>query len=147
TITTLEVLNLTGPVTTSPASTSATLAGSLALTTSTTFTVADGSAAQDLVVSAVLSGTGGLTKQGAGTMVLSANNTYTGTTGINAGTLLVNGSQPGSLASLNGGTLGGAGTTGAVLSGSAVGSKLSPGTTGAGRLTVGGLTLNGNVTY
>src|SRR5205814_361468 len=38
----------------------------------------------------------GLTKAGAGILVLSAANTYTGTTSINAGLLRIDGSQPGS---------------------------------------------------
>ena len=39
-----------------------------------------------------LSGTGGLTKQGEGLLNLTGNNTYTGPTTVNAGTLKVNGS-------------------------------------------------------
>ena len=41
-------------------------------------------------ISTVLVGTQGLTKEGAGTLVLSGNNTYTGNTVVNAGTLVVN---------------------------------------------------------
>ncbi len=45
--------------------------------------------AHDIDVSAVISGTGGLNKNGAGTLTLSATNTYSGATTVNAGTLLV----------------------------------------------------------
>jgi autotransporter-associated beta strand protein len=72
------------------------------LGTNTDFNVGDvtSSAATDLTISAPLinrngefgNGAGGLTKSGAGTMVLSATNTYTGATTISAGTLLVSGS-------------------------------------------------------
>jgi len=54
-----------------------------------TFTVADAtsSTAADLIVSAPLVGSGNLVKAGAGTMQLSAVNTYTGNTTVSAGTL------------------------------------------------------------
>ncbi len=55
------------------------------------FDVQDGAAAQDLLVSGRISkggeGNGAIVKNGAGTMVLSGNNTYTGNTTINAGVL------------------------------------------------------------
>jgi filamentous hemagglutinin family protein len=63
-----------------------TLSGNLSLGTATrTFTINDSTGAtRDLVVSANISGTGGLTKAGTGTLVLSGNNTYSGTTTLNA---------------------------------------------------------------
>ncbi len=69
---------------------STTSTGPLALGASRTFTVNDGNAADDLTVSAVISGlTFGITKNGAGTLVLSGNNSYTGANTINGGTLAV----------------------------------------------------------
>jgi fibronectin-binding autotransporter adhesin len=72
------------------------------------FNIADGVAGDDLIANAVLqngAGTGGLTKNGAGTMVLSGTvgNTYTGPTTVNAGVLVLNKTAgqtavPGSLA-------------------------------------------------
>lgn len=69
----------------------ATIAGNLALGATRTFTINDSTAtASDLTVSATVSGTNsGITKAGAGTMVLTGTNTYTGPTTINAGTLSV----------------------------------------------------------
>ena len=66
-----------------------------------TFTIFDGSASTDMLISAPIVGnaSAGLTKDGAGTLELSAANTYLGTTTVNAGQLLVNAS--GSLASGN----------------------------------------------
>lgn len=56
-----------------------------------TFTITDGVAASDLVVSSVIDGTGteGLTKTGAGRLELDADETYTGATTINAGDVQV----------------------------------------------------------
>mgnify|MGYP002622846463 CR=1 FL=1 len=65
----------------------------LELTGMRTFTVADGGAAIDLDIGVPIYGTGGLTKDGAGLMQLSTDqsNTYAGTTTVNAGTLQIGG--------------------------------------------------------
>jgi len=91
-------------------STTSTISGSgiglgAAAVASTTFNVADGAAATDLLVSGVLrdgpgptwpnSQTSSLVKTGAGTMVLTGTNTYSGETTVKAGTLLVSGSNTG----------------------------------------------------
>ena len=58
--------------------------------TGITFDVAEGTATTDLLVSASItedSGGRGITKEGAGTMSLTGNNTYTGTTDVNVGVL------------------------------------------------------------
>src|SRR5262249_13560079 len=114
----------------------------------TAFNVADGFALSDLVVSAALSGLGTLRKQGTGTMVLTGTSTsFLGTTRVEVGRLLVNGNITNSPVVLAGGTLGGSGTTGNVNNVAGVASTLSPGDTGAGRLSTGALTLGSDVTY
>jgi autotransporter-associated beta strand protein len=70
----------------------ATISCPVALGGTRTITVADdGTAANDLTMSGVVSGTGfGVTKNGEGTLYLSGLNTYTGAVTIGAGTLLAN---------------------------------------------------------
>ena len=88
---------------------------------------------------------GGLTKNGTGTLTLTAADIYAGATVVNQGTLLVNGSlTTGQVIVTNNATLGGTGViTGAVTVAS--GATLSPGVT-LGTLTVSNnLTLAGNL--
>ena len=66
----------------------------------------------DLTVAGILSGTGSLTKMGAGVLSLTNQNSYTGTTTVDAGTLTIAGAVngPGGLVTVaNGATLGGSG--------------------------------------
>ncbi|CAN5589595.1 hypothetical protein BH09VER1_BH09VER1_40860 [soil metagenome] len=93
-------------------------------------------------ISSVLTGTGGLSKLGEGTLVLSAANTYTGNTDVTAGTLQVDGSLQSAAVNVTGtSTLSGSGTiAGAVTIAS--GASLTPGSNGPGTLTTGALTLN-----
>jgi fibronectin-binding autotransporter adhesin len=79
---------------------------------------------------------GGLTKSGTGTLTLAAANTYTGTTTVTAGTLLVNGSLAG-VATVTGGTLGGSGSIAGPVTVAAA--TLSPGNS------PGTITLNGGL--
>ena len=97
--------------------------------------------ADSLVFGGSISGTGGVVKDGAGTLSLNGASTYSGSTIVNSGTLLVNGSLGATAVSIgNGATLGGIGSiAGDVTVGS--GATLSPGMS-PGTLTVGSLNLS-----
>ena len=86
----------------------------------------------------------GLEKNGSGTLTLSGVSTaMTGTTTVNAGTLLVTGSISGSATTVLGGTLSGTGTVGAlsVNAGGTVAPGASPGILNSGSTTFNGGTL------
>jgi len=88
-------------------------------------------------LSETIGGTGGIVKQGAGTLVLSGANTYTGATEVGAGTLSVNGSSTSSTTTVDSGaTLGGSGTI--------TGDIVNNGNVAPGDPTT--LTVNGNYT-
>jgi len=88
----------------------------------------------NVATSQALTGTGGLEKLGAGSLTLSANNTYAGTTTVSEGLLKVNGSV-GSVAVSSGGSLGGSGTTGSLLVNGTLTPGNSPGTLNTGSQT------------
>jgi autotransporter-associated beta strand protein len=123
-----------------------TLSGPVTLTGSRTLTVTD-TAGATIAGAIGQSPSGlGLTKAGAGTLVLSASNTYAGATTVSGGTLLVNGSITSSVTVANGATLGGSGSTGAVTVLS--GGVLLPGRSGQpGILSIGGVNWNGGANF
>ncbi|MFZ5494973.1 MAG: beta strand repeat-containing protein [Verrucomicrobiota bacterium] len=75
--------------------------GTLGLGANRTFTIGDSTATtSDLAISSVISGTSfGISKQGAGTLVLSGANSYTGATTLSAGTLSISDVANGGVAS------------------------------------------------
>lgn len=87
----------------------------------------------------------GLDKVGTVTWTLGGNNTYTGTTAVTEGTLLVNGNQgssSGAVSVASGATLGGTGTIGGSIN-AAVGSTVAPGTSIGTLTTTAPVTLSG----
>ena len=76
--------------------------------------VTDSHASGANTVSLATGGTGGLTKNGAATLSLSGNNTYSGTTTVSAGTLQISGGQLQSPVTVSGGALAGNGTVGPI---------------------------------
>ena len=119
-----------------------------------TFSAANG---QSITVAstALITGSGALTKAGPGMLTLAGANSYTGATNVTAGTLLVNGAQSGTglvTVSGSGTMLGGTGSLAAPVS--VTTGTLDAGTNAAaagsaasvGRLTVGALTLSNTAT-
>lgn len=95
----------------------------------------------DLALPNLISGAGSITKSGTGTATLTADNSYSGTTTVNAGgTLRINGTQSGTgnVNVSSGGTLGGSGTLPGVVN-IVSGATLAPGA-GIGTFTTGSAT-------
>lgn len=99
----------------------------------------------DFSYAGVITGNGSVRQIGTGTTTLSGNHTYTGTTQVNAGTLLVNGSLAAASAVTVGadGTLGGTGTVGGSTT---INGAIAPGANNIGTLETGALSLNANST-
>ena len=98
----------------------------------------------NLTVSGQISGSGAIIKDGPGLLVLNGSNTYTGSTTVNAGALIVNGDQSaatGLTQILSGGTLGGKGIIGGSVSADN-GATISPGLTATEAVT---LTVKGDL--
>jgi fibronectin-binding autotransporter adhesin len=116
--------------------------GGAARTLTLTGTNADNNTLSPLIADAAAAtgvNTVNVAKSGTGKWILAGNNTYTGTTTVNAGTLLINGNQTGAGATTvaAGATLGGSGTLGGALTNNGI---VSPGAS------VGTLNVNGNTT-
>jgi fibronectin-binding autotransporter adhesin len=89
-----------------------------------------------------IGGTGGLEKNGVGTLILSGSSNYSGDTDVSAGTLAVNGVLGGNVTVASGATLGGSGSIAGLVT---VNGILSPGNS-PGELTLGSLVLGGTST-
>ncbi|AYU92585.1 autotransporter serine protease [Serratia sp. LS-1] len=86
-----------------------------------------------------ISGHGGLTKEGMGTLVMTGNNTYSGPTLVNQGRLAINGSVTSDVSVQSGGIVGGSGTVGSLTA--RRGGTVAPGNS------IGTLNVAGNVSF
>jgi len=91
------------------------------------------------VWSNAISGHGGLTKQGIGTLVLTGANTYAGPTRVNEGLLAINGSVTSAVTVQNAGILGGSGSVGSLTA--RRGGTVAPGNS------IGTLNVANNVSF
>ncbi|UAK24025.1 beta strand repeat-containing protein [Sphingomonas nostoxanthinifaciens] len=95
--------------------------------------------ASDTAFAGTITGSGSFTKSGAGRLVLTGNESYSGGTTVAGGILSVNGSLASPVTVTSGGTLGGTGTVGAVTI--AAGGTYAPGNS------IGTQTVAGNLTF
>ena len=86
-----------------------------------------------------ISGHGGLTKEGMGTLVMTGANTYSGPTLVNQGRLAINGSVTSAVSVQSGGIVGGSGTVGSLIA--RRGGTVAPGNS------IGTLNVAGNVSF
>jgi autotransporter-associated beta strand protein len=101
----------------------------------------------NITYSDVISGSGTLNKQGAGTLTLSGANTYSGTTTVSVGTLSVNGSTAaGAVSVSSGATLAGSGTVGGATTINS-GAFHSPGNSPGVQTFTNGLTYSNGSTF
>ncbi|MBO1327784.1 autotransporter domain-containing protein [Acetobacter suratthaniensis] len=138
-----STLEMAANTTLSFASSGLTLANAISLDGDPTIDVASGT---DTLAGTLSDGSapGDLVKTGAGTLVLTGANTYTGGTEVADGTLQVDGSLTSAVTVDSSGTLSGVGQVGTTT----VSGMLAPGDTGTGTLTVNGnLTLGSGSTY
>ena len=137
------------PITTLATDTTATISASISTRNAIKmlFTVADGAAAVDLLVSGRLTPAGSIAKAGPGVMVLAAADNTIGTTSVSGGTLVVNGSiKDGAVVTVaSGATLGGIGS----ISGNVTyaNGAFALFTHGAPLTLSGSLILNGNIVH
>jgi T5SS/PEP-CTERM-associated repeat protein/autotransporter-associated beta strand protein len=134
-------LNFTGNATLQLDGGSYSFANNIALTADVTGTI-EVASGLTTALSGTITGEGNLAKTGAGSLVLSGANTYTGATSVDAGSLFVNGSLANTTVTVaNGATLGGSGSIGGSTTLQS-GAQLAPGAFGA----TGALAFSNNLT-
>ncbi len=99
-----------------------------------------------LNITGAISGSGSVTKEGSGSLLLSAINTFSGATVLSQGALIVNGAQPQSPIQLTAGTLGGTGVVGQVFASGSAAKTIKPGDS-FGVFSTGNLLLNSFTTF